>query len=68
MRDVEVGADGIRLGQFLKFAGLVGSGGEAKSVLQEGLVLVNAAPESRRGRQLARGDVVAIGEQQVRVA
>jgi ribosome-associated protein len=68
MRDIEVGDEVIRLGQFLKFAGLVGSGGEAKSVLQDGLVSVNAAPESRRGRQLARGDVVTLGQHQVRVA
>ena len=49
----------IRLGQLLKAAGLVESGGEAKALLAEGVVTVNGEVETRRGRQLAPGDVVA---------
>jgi len=60
--------DGIRLGQFLKLAGLVESGADAKVLLAEGSVTVNDAPETRRGRQLQRGDVVRLGEQAARVA
>jgi len=60
--------DGIRLGQFLKLAGLVESGADAKVLLAEGSVTVNDAPETRRGRQLRRGDVVRLGEQAARVA
>jgi ribosome-associated protein len=58
----------IRLGQLLKAAGLVESGGEAKSVLASSLVTVNGAVETRRGRQLAPGDVVTLGDASVRVA
>jgi ribosome-associated protein len=54
---VEVG-EGIRLGQLLKLAGMVDSGGEAKAVLAAGEVVVNGAVESRRGAQLRTGDVV----------
>ncbi len=57
----------IRLGQLLKAAGLVDTGGEAKHVLAEGLVTVNDQVELRRGRQLRPGDVVALGEASVRV-
>jgi len=57
----------IRLGQLLKAAGLVETGGEAKLVLAEGLVTVNGEPEARRGRQLRAGDVVALGDASVRV-
>ncbi|OHV37540.1 RNA-binding protein [Pseudofrankia sp. EUN1h] len=57
----------IRLGQFLKLADLVESGGDVKSLLVDGLVRVNDEIETRRGRQLARGDVVAVGEQSARV-
>lgn len=57
----------IRLGQLLKAAGLVDTGGEAKLVLADGQVTVNGEPESRRGRQLHAGDVVALGEASVRV-
>lgn len=60
MRDVPIRDEVIRLGQLLKYSGLVDSGTEAKLVLTEGLVQVNGEPEERRGRQLRAGDVVAL--------
>jgi ribosome-associated protein len=48
----------IRLDQFLKLEGLVSTGGQAKVVIQEGLVEVNGAVETRRKKQLSPGDVV----------
>lgn len=57
----------IRLGQLLKLAGAVGSGGDVKSVLATGTVQVNGEVEDRRGRQLHRGDVVALPGHQLRV-
>ena len=68
MRDVLLDRDGIRLGQFLKLAGMIDSGADAKAVLAEGAVTVNGETEARRGRQLKRGDVVRLGEQSTRVA
>jgi ribosome-associated protein len=65
--EVSVGAEGIRLGQLLKLAGLVDSGADAKSLLQAGAVQVNGEVDTRRGRQLKPGDVVRLGEQSVRV-
>ena len=65
--DVPVRDDTIRLGQFLKLANLVESGGEAKPLVAEGAVTVNGEVETRRGRQLVRGDVVAVGGQAARV-
>lgn len=67
MRDVVIREGTIRLGQFLKLADLIGVGGEAKSLLAEGGVQVNGDVETRRGRQVSRGDVVTVGTQQVRV-
>ena len=67
MRDVDIDDDMIRLGQFLKFAGVLDSGGEAKSVIAAGEVLVNGEVETRRGRQLHRGDVVALGDERLRL-
>ena len=64
MRDVAITDDGIRLGQLLKLANVVTSGADAKFVLQAGEVMVNGEVETRRGRQLHRGDEVALkGEQ-----
>ena len=53
----------VRLGQFLKLAGLVATGGEAKRLIQGGQVLVNGEVETRRKRQLHAGDEVAVGDQ-----
>lgn len=50
----------IRLDQFLKREGLVGTGGQAKWVIQEGAVMVNGAIETRRGRKLRAGDNVEV--------
>ena len=53
----------IRLDDFLKRSGLVGTGGEAKLRIQAGEVSVNGEVETRRRKQLAIGDVVdAVGE------
>jgi ribosome-associated protein len=68
MRDVEIRGDTIRLGQLLKLAGLAGTGGEARALLEAGTVRVNAEVETRRGRQLRRGDVVAMGGEDIRIA
>jgi ribosome-associated protein len=67
VRDVEIREDTIRLGQLLKLAGLAGSGGEARARIAEGAVWVNGEVETRRGRQLRPGDVVALGGEEVRV-
>lgn len=54
----------IRLDQFLKLTGLVGTGGQAKLLVQQGQIRVNGELEIRRKRQLVAGDVVEFeGEQ-----
>ena len=60
-RKVTVSEETIRLGQFLKLAGLVATGGEGKRLVQEGKVLVNGEVETRRKRQLHPGDEVTVG-------
>jgi ribosome-associated protein len=68
MNDVPIRDDMIRLGQFLKLAGLIDSGADAKSVIADGAVTVNDEVELRRGRQLRRGDTVSVGGRHARVA
>ncbi len=48
----------IKLDQFLKLANLVESGGQAKALIQGGMVKVNGEVETRRGRKLHQGDAV----------
>ena len=68
IRDVPISTDSIRLGQFLKYAGIIDSGADAKGVIGDGMVLVNDAVETRRGRQLHHGDTVTYADQVARVA
>jgi ribosome-associated protein len=68
MREVSIGGDMIRLGQFLKLADLIETGGEAKILIASGDVTVNGEVDLRRGRQLRAGDVVAVLGREARVA
>ena len=65
--DVSIGGEVIRLGQFLKFSGLIDSGGDAKEVVIDGFVRVNGEVDRRRGRQLRDGDLVTFVGRTVRV-
>lgn len=68
MVDVAIAGEMIRLGQFLKLADVIEAGSDAKRLVADGEVRVNGAVETRRGRQLVRGDVVTLGALAVRVA
>ncbi|MBN1995161.1 MAG: RNA-binding S4 domain-containing protein [Anaerolineae bacterium] len=48
----------IQLDQFMKLKGLVGTGGQAKLIIQNGEVLVNGVVETRRKKKLKAGDKV----------
>jgi ribosome-associated protein len=65
--DVSIGSETIRLGQFLKFAGLFDSGGNVKEAIIDGYVTVNGEVDRRRGRQLQLDDIVGFNGQRVRV-
>lgn len=67
IEDISIGGDVIRLGQFLKYSGLLDSGGDAKEVVIDGYVTVNGEVDRRRGRQLHDGDLVAFEGRTVRV-
>ncbi|MGO2746511.1 RNA-binding S4 domain-containing protein [Microbacterium sp.] len=67
IEDVSIGGEVIRLGQFLKFAGLLDSGGDAKEMIIDGYVQVNGEIDRRRGRQLHDGDTVTVEGRTVRV-
>ena len=67
IEDVPIGGEVIRLGQFLKFAGLLDSGGNVKEAIIDGYVTVNGEVDRRRGRQLQVGDIVGFEGRSVRV-
>ena len=63
IQDVPVRGDDIRLGQFIKLANLVESGGVAKEVIAAGSVTVNGETDTRRGRHLRAGDEVTVHDE-----
>ena len=58
---------GITLGQALKAANIVGTGGEAKVLIQTGEVRVNGKVETRRGLKLREGDVIEVEDERLEV-
>ena len=58
---------GITLGQALKAANVVGTGGEAKVLIQTGEVRVNGKVETRRGLKLRGGDVIEVEDERLEV-
>lgn len=67
MREVSITGDSIRLGQLLKLADVVDAGSDVKEVLASGQVTVNGEVETRRGRQLVRGDEVSTRAEDITV-
>ena len=61
------GEEFIKLGQLLKKAGMVGSGVDAKYVIQDGLVEVNGEVELQRGKKIYPDDVVSFNGESVKV-
>ena len=57
----------IKLDRFLKWQGITQTGGEAKIIIQQGMVEVNGESEVRRGRKLVTGDRVTVARTTHRV-
>lgn len=64
MTTITIETDYITLGQLLKDAGVIDSGGAAKFFLADNQVLVNGDVETRRGRKLRPGDTAALPDGQ----
>lgn len=61
MKEIAISTEYIALGQFLKLADCISTGGEAKFFLQENEVIINNEPDNRRGRKLYAGDQIEVG-------
>ncbi|WP_125588500.1 S4 domain-containing protein YaaA [Companilactobacillus jidongensis] len=60
---ITIDTEFITLGQLLKDAGIIATGGQAKWYLRENSVSLNGEPENRRGKKLRKGDVVVVADQ-----
>ena len=58
MDEIHITTEFIKLDAFLKFAGVAGTGGEAKMLINEGRIEVNGEVCTQRGKKLYPGDVV----------
>lgn len=65
--EIEITTEFIKLDALLKFAALVGTGGEAKFVIAEGLVKVNGETCTMRGKKLRAGDTVEFSGETVTI-
>lgn len=66
--DVEINRQPAPLYQVLKLSGLVGSGGEAKAMISQGLVTVNGETETRKRRKTVDGDEIVLHSERIRVS
>ncbi|MBQ8350028.1 MAG: RNA-binding S4 domain-containing protein [Ruminococcus sp.] len=64
---IKITTEFIKLDALLKFASLVGSGGEAKNLIQDGQVLVNGEVCTMRGKKIRPGDTVSLDGDEVTV-
>ena len=67
METITIRDEFIKLGQAMKLAGLVESGVEAQTAIQEGFVKVNGEVELQRGKKIYPGDIIEFDGQQVKV-
>lgn len=66
--EVKITTEFIKLDALLKFAGIADTGGEAKNLIQDGLVTVNGEVCTMRGKKIRSGDKVCVDGSEVTVA
>jgi len=67
MRVVDISSEPVELYKILKFEGMVATGGEAKQVISEGLVLVNGKVETRKRKKIVAGDTIEFDREKIRI-
>lgn len=67
MREVEITKQPVELFKILKFEGVVPSGGEAKTMISAGQVLLNGKVETQRRKKIVAGDVIECGDEKLKI-
>ena len=67
MREVEITREPIELYKILKFEGMTSSGGEAKLVIEQGLVSVNGSVETRKRKKIVSGDIIEFASEKIQM-
>ena len=66
-KDIFITTENIPLDKALKFSGIAGTGGQAKMLIQDGLVKVNGSIETQRGKKLVAGDIVEFDGEKIKI-
>lgn len=67
MKEIAINTDIIKLDAFLKWAGIVVMGSEAKMYIQDGDIKLNGSIETQRGKKLKRGDIIEFQGQSYKI-
>lgn len=67
MNTIFINKEPVELFKILKFEGIVGSGGEAKMVISEGMVKVNGDIETQKRKKIVSGDTIEFMDEQFKV-
>ena len=67
MKCVKISTEYIKLDDLLKFAGVLGSGGQAKAVIKDGLVTVDGEVCLMRGKKLRGGEIIRFENNEIKV-
>lgn len=67
MQEIFIETEFIRIDQLLKYASIVGTGGEAKYIIGEGMVRVNGEIVTQRGKKIRHEDIVEVNDIQLKI-
>lgn len=67
MKEITIKTEYIKLDSFLKYAGLVSTGGEAKSLISSGRVKILGESCTKRGKKLTDGTVLCVDDEEYKV-
>ena len=67
MRVVEITKEPVELYKILKFEGMVNSGGQAKSVIDDGLVTLNDNIETQKRKKILSGDIISLWDETIKI-
>ena len=67
MKEVEITKEPVELYKILKFEGMASSGGQAKLVIEQGLVSVNGEVETRKRKKIISGDVIDYASEKIKI-
>jgi ribosome-associated protein len=67
VKEITINSEFIKLDQFLKWAEIASTGGEAKALIIDGDVKINGTVEFARGKKLFAGDIIEVQQKQFKI-